>query len=205
MLPHAIKPKKDVDSFTDTLNGHHQYMLTKEEHVAAMLWLYPDTSVQNLRIDRNYFNNRHKSMRFREAAAAITDEMAPDDRADLFASLPTELRSRLLGLVDEAESKDIRTLLAYPEDSAGALMTTQFVALPANLTAAQAIDLVRKNAAEMETIYQAYAVDPHQTLLGAVSLRDLVTSPAGRTIDEIMNPKIVAVNATTFTYQPPNA
>ena len=129
------------------------------------------------------------------AAAAVTAEMAPDDRADLFAVLEVDLRTALLSAIDEPESKDIRLLLAYPEGSAGALMTTDFVALPADVTASDAIEIVRKNAEEMENIYQAFAVDPHRTLLGAVSLRDLVTSPAKRSIDEIMNPKIVAVNA----------
>ena len=128
-------------------------------------------------------------------AAAITDEMAADDRADLYALLPPDLRARLLETIDDEESRDIRQLLSYPEDSAGALMTTDFVALPATNTAAEAIDLVRSSAAEMETIYIAYAVDPHGTLLGAVSLRDLVTSPADRTIDGIMNPNIVTVDA----------
>lgn len=127
-----------------------------------------------------------------ETAAAITDEMAPDDRADLYACLESELRSTLLARLDEEESRDIRQLLSYPEDSAGALLTTDFVALPADSTAADAIDTVREIAAEMETIYQAYAVDPNGTLLGVVSLRDLVTSPAGRRIDEIMNPNIVS-------------
>jgi magnesium transporter len=129
------------------------------------------------------------------AAVSITDEMAADDRADLYALLPADLRSRLLDAIDDEESRDIRQLLSYPEDSAGALMTTDFVALPANKTAAEAIDLIRDSAAEMETIYTAYAVDPNGTLLGAVSLRDLVTSPASRTIDAIMNPNIVSVNA----------
>ncbi len=128
-------------------------------------------------------------------AVSITDVMAADDRADLYALLPEDLRSRLLEAIDDEDSRDIRQLLSYPEDSAGALMTTDFVALPANRTAAEAIDVVRDSAAEMETIYIAYAVDPHGTLLGAVSLRDLVTSPAERTIDGIMNPHIVAVNA----------
>jgi magnesium transporter len=128
-----------------------------------------------------------------ETAAAITDEMAPDDRADLYAVLDADLRSRLLANLDEAESRDIRQLLAYPEDSAGALLTTDFVALPADATTASAIDQVRAIAAEMETIYQAYAVDPHGTLLGVVSLRDLVTSPADRKLDEILNPNIVTV------------
>jgi magnesium transporter len=130
-----------------------------------------------------------------EHAVAITALMAADDRVDLYAMLSPEMRSALLDEIDDEESRDIRQLLAYPEDSAGALMTTDFVALPAHKTAAEAIDLVRDGAAEMETIYTAYAVDPHGTLLGAVSLRDLVTSPADRTIDGIMNPNIVAVHA----------
>lgn len=129
-------------------------------------------------------------------AVDITEFMAADDRADLYGMLPKELRSRLLDAIDDEESRDIRQLLSYPEDSAGALMTTDFVALPADKTAAEAIDLVRDEAAEMETIYTAYAVDPHGTLLGAVSLRDLVTSPADRTIDAIMNPNIVSVDVT---------
>lgn len=127
-------------------------------------------------------------------AVAITACMAADDRADLYALLPADLRTRLLDAIDEDESRDIRQLLSYPEDSAGALMTTDFVALPAHKTTAEAIELVRDGAATMETIYIAYAVDPHGTLLGAVSLRDLVTSPADRTIDAIMNPNIVSVD-----------
>lgn len=130
----------------------------------------------------------------REWAITITDQMAADDRADLYAELPQNLRSSLLRDIDVEDSRDIRQLLSYPEDSAGALLTTDFVALPATTTAAEAIDLVRANAAEMETIYQAYAVDNHGTLLGVVSLRDLVTSPADRTLDEIMNPNIVTCN-----------
>jgi magnesium transporter len=127
-------------------------------------------------------------------AVSITDHMAADDRADLYAELDDELRKQLLEAIDEEDSRDIRQLLSYPEDTAGALLTTDFVALPADTTAADAIERVRTNAAEMETIYQAYAVDPHGTLLGVVSLRDLVTSPADRTIDEIMSPNIVSIN-----------
>ena len=126
-------------------------------------------------------------------AAAITGLMAADDRADLIAALSPELRASLLDQLDEEESRDIRQLLAYEEDTAGALLTTDFVALPATATSEEAIAIVRRDAQEMETIYQAYAVDPHGTLLGAVSLRDLVLSPAHRTIDELMEPNIVTV------------
>src|SRR5690606_16260335 len=70
-----------------------------------------------------------------------------------------------------------------------------YVALPANVTAQRAIELIRETAADKETIYQAYAVDQNGTLLGVVSLRDLVVSPADRTISEIMEPNIVSVQA----------
>jgi magnesium transporter len=128
-----------------------------------------------------------------DKAAAITDEMAHDDRADLYATLGEDLRTELLEALGEDESRDIRQLLSYPEDSAGALMTTDFVALPAHVTTQEAINLIRQNASGKETIYQAYAVDQNRTLLGVVSLRDLVVSPADRTIAQIMNPNIVSV------------
>jgi magnesium transporter len=128
-----------------------------------------------------------------DSAVSVTDVMAADDRADLYAQLPDELRQQLLDAIEPEESRDIRQLLSYPEDTAGALMTTDFVALSAATTAAEAIDRVRENAAEMETIYQVYAVDSHGTLVGVVSLRDLVTSPARQAINEIMNPNVVAI------------
>ncbi len=127
-----------------------------------------------------------------DKAAALTDEMAHDDRADLYATLGEDLRTELLDALGEEESRDIRQLLSYPEDSAGAIMTTDFVALPAHVSTQEAINLIRQNASDKETIYQAYAVDQNGTLLGVVSLRDLVVSPADRTIAQIMNPNIVS-------------
>jgi magnesium transporter len=130
-----------------------------------------------------------------DKAAALTDEMAADDRADLVADLSEELQTELLNTMDAEESRDVRQLLSYPDGTAGAIMTTDFVAVPAEATAAEAIDVVRDNAEKMESIYQAYAVDQNGTLLGVVSLRDLVTAPARRTIAEIMNPNMVSVGA----------
>ena len=126
-------------------------------------------------------------------AASILDAMAPDDRADLVSSLDVKLQTSLIALMSAEESKDIRKLLKFEEGTAGALMTTNFVTLRAHRTAQESVDKIRHLALEIETIYQAYAVDPHGTLLGAVSLRDLVTSPSTRSIDEIMEPNIVTV------------
>lgn len=129
------------------------------------------------------------------AATAITDVMAADDRVDMLAELQPALLNQLLDAMDAAESKDIRQLLAYEDYSAGSIMTTDYVALSANSTAEGAIEAIRVIAQEMETIYQAYAVDPTGTLLGVISLRDLVTAPKGSTLAEIMNPNIITVNA----------
>ena len=126
-------------------------------------------------------------------ATAITDAMAADDRADMLAALDTELRSRLLANLDEEESRDIRHLLTYEESSAGSIMTTDFVALAADTTSEGAIEEIRQIAQEMETVYQAYAVDPNSTLLGVISLRDLVTSAKDSTLAEIMNPNIITI------------
>src|SRR5690606_31839821 len=125
---------------------------------------------------------------------ALAEEMAADDRADLYADLGEDLRAELLGAMDAEESRDVRQLLTYPEGSAGALMTTDFVALPIGATSAQAIELVRRDAEHMETIDYAYAVDEPGSLLGVVSLRDRVTSPAARPIAEIMDPNLVSVS-----------
>jgi magnesium transporter len=129
----------------------------------------------------------------RSQAAKIADAMSADERADLFKSLPDEVRADLLARMPKDASLDVRELIRYPESSAGGLMTTDFVALDPTLTVERAIDEVRRTAEQKETIYEAYAVDPNGTLLGAVSLRDLVLARAGQPISAIMNADVISV------------
>jgi magnesium transporter len=128
-----------------------------------------------------------------EKTAEVAEAMAPDERADLVSELPEEVATSILKEMEQPEAREVRQLLAYPESTAGALMTTQFVALRADETVAESIEHVRRSAAEMETIYDAYAVDEHGTLLGVVSLRDLVLARADRRISEIMVPNVITV------------
>ncbi len=137
----------------------------------------------------------HLAEQIRDRAVAIAEAMAPDERADLFGELPEELRTALLGKMEREESRDVRQLLAYPEGSAGSIMTTAFIAVAAELTVRQAIELVRTSAEEMETIYAAYAVDPNGVLVGVVSLRDLVIAKGERTILETMEPNVISLEA----------
>jgi magnesium transporter len=129
----------------------------------------------------------------RAHAALIADAMSADERADLFHSLPDDVRADLLARMSRATSLDIRELLRYPETSAGGLMTTDYVAIDPTFTVERAIEQVRTTAAQKETIYEAYAVDPNGTLLGVVSLRDLVLARAGEPISAIMNAEVISV------------
>jgi magnesium transporter len=129
----------------------------------------------------------------RTLAARIADAMSADERADLFQALAPEVRVELLALMPRDASQDVRVLLRYPEKSAGGLMTTDYVALSPLVTVERAIEDVRRNAAQKETIYEAYAVDPNGTLLGVVSLRDLVLARAGQPISAIMDADVISV------------
>ena len=126
------------------------------------------------------------------ATADLSEEMSPDERADLIADLPDDTRAKLMASMDAGETREVRTLLAFEEGTAGRLMTTNFVALAAGLTIERAIDQVRRSASEMETIYAAFATDPNGTLLGAISLRDLVTAPPGKTVGDLMEPHVIS-------------
>lgn len=131
----------------------------------------------------------------RAVAAELADLMSADERVDLLQELDEDVRSEILARMDKEERQDVRDLIHYGESSAGGLMTTEYVTLSPELSVERAIELVRRTAEEKETIYEAFAVDPNGTLVGAVSLRDLVLAPAGKRISEIMEPDVVSVPA----------
>jgi magnesium transporter len=127
----------------------------------------------------------------RREIAFLLSDMYADDRADLFKQLPEELRENVLPALAQAEREDIRRLSAYREGTAGAAMTSEYVALPPNLSASQAIDRLREVAPDKETIYYAYVVDESRKLLGQVSLRDLIIARRETLVGDIMNEEVV--------------
>jgi magnesium transporter len=126
-------------------------------------------------------------------AADILEEMSPDDAADLVADLSDETRREILSLMERDEAAELGELLAYPEDTAGGMMTTEFVAIPANLTAEQTIDRLRELEPDAETIYYVYVTDDDGRLVGVLSLRDLIVAQPQSPIAEVMIPEPVAV------------
>jgi magnesium transporter len=123
--------------------------------------------------------------------ADVVAHMEADERADLFNRLPPERRDDLLPALAHAEREDVRRLAAYAEDTAGAIMTSDYATLTPALTAAEAIERLRREAPDKETIYQAYVVDADRCLLGGVSLRDLILARPDTPIAEIMKPEAV--------------
>jgi CBS domain-containing protein/sporulation protein YlmC with PRC-barrel domain len=129
-----------------------------------------------------------------ERAADILEEMSPDDAADLVADLSDSTRQELLGLMEADEAEELGGLLAFPEDTAGGMMTTEFVAVRADLTAGQTIERLRELEPDAETIYYVYVVDAGGQLVGVLSLRDLIVAPPSTPIGEVMIDEPVAVD-----------
>ncbi|HWA98419.1 MAG TPA: magnesium transporter [Pirellulales bacterium] len=117
--------------------------------------------------------------------------MSHDERADLVARLPHERVEQIMPLLARAEREDIRLLTAQQEGSAGAVMTSDYATLPAEATAAAALDKLRHEAPDRETIYYCYVVDEQRRLVGFVSLKDIILAPPSKRIVDIMQVDVV--------------
>ncbi|MDO5574090.1 MAG: magnesium transporter [bacterium] len=128
----------------------------------------------------------------REAANIINNLMA-DDATDLLEEMPANVVKKLLANANSETRRDINHLLRYPEDSAGSIMTVEFVDLKENLTVEQAITRIRKTGVDKETINICYVLDGQRRLLGTVSLRYLLLSDADAKIGDIMNENVISI------------
>ncbi|MDD5604838.1 MAG: magnesium transporter [Dehalococcoidales bacterium] len=127
------------------------------------------------------------------------ESMPPDDRAELLDEVPAKVARRLLKLLSDSERQTTLTLLGYQENTAGRVMTPDFIDLDFRMSVADALERVRKLAVTKETIYVAYVMDSGRKLLGTVSLKDLVLTDPEIPLSKIMteNPKTVC----TYTDQ----
>ena len=132
----------------------------------------------------------------REAANIINNLMA-DDAADLMEEMPAGLVKKLLANADPEARRDINHLLRYPEDSAGSLMTVEFVDLKENLTVQECIDRIRRIGVDKETIDTCYVLDLGRHLIGTVSLRDLLLNPPDAHVVEFMSDNFISTNTMT--------
>jgi magnesium transporter len=132
----------------------------------------------------------------RERMAHLIEKMSHDDRVDLLRRLMPRVAESLLRLVDEADRRDIATLVRQDEDTAGGLMTTDYAWLPPNITATEALERLRLQAPDRETIYYVFVLDDEHRLIGVVSLRDLILAPRHGLIKDLMETEVVTVRPT---------
>ena len=130
-----------------------------------------------------------------DALIRIVDAMEPDEAADLLGDIqPERARAVLAGLEDPDE---VRPLLLHPDDSAGGLMTSEFLALGRRMTAAEAIQAIHAWKPDAETIYYMFVVDGQRRLCGVVNLRQLIVAEPFTPIAEIMDTEVISVRAGT--------
>ena len=133
----------------------------------------------------------------RQEVLDVVDKMSPDDRARMFDELPAKVVRRLLSQLSPKERQATAILLGYGEDTAGRIMTPEYISLKENLTVAQTLERIRNQANASEVIYYLYVKDNSRRLTGIVSLRDLVVAAPDTTLAEIMTRDVVFVHTDT--------
>jgi magnesium transporter len=129
----------------------------------------------------------------KDYASEIVERMPPDEAADLIGDLETETAKEILESIEEEEAQDIQELLAHEDDTAGGLMTTEFIACPPTLKVSDAIEKFKVDASSIETVYYIFVIDEDEKLLGVTSLKDLLLSSPDIPMSDIMETKLKTV------------
>ena len=157
-------------------------ILPKE--LAAEVFVEMDSQMQQLLIEA------FSDTELRE----VMDELFMDDTVDIIDEMPATVAKRILSQTDANTRKMINQLLAYPDDSAGSIMTTEYVDLKKNMTVDAAFDRIRKIGLDTETIYTCYVTDASRRLLGIVTVKDLLLNEKTCIIGDIMDENIIFAN-----------
>ncbi len=157
-------------------------ILPKE--LAAEVFVEMDSQMQQLLIEA------FSDTELRE----VMDELFMDDTVDIIDEMPATVAKRILSQTDANTRKMINQLLAYPDDSAGSIMTTEYVDLKKNMTVDAAFDRIRKIGLDTETIYTCYVTDASRRLLGIVTVKDLLLNEKTCVIGDIMDENIIFAN-----------
>lgn len=155
-----------------------------QKDIAADVFSYMETDTQSKLI----------TLLSEKEAVDIINDMASDDAADLMDEIPANVVSRLLNKVDPEARRDINGLLNYPDDSAGSIMTTEYMDLKEENTIEDAIRKIKREYDDKETIDICFVTDKSRKLIGTVKLKDLVLNDEDKLIKEIMDDDIMSVN-----------
>src|SRR5215470_13162634 len=127
--------------------------------------------------------------------AALLNELPPDDRTDFLQELPSNVVRELIKLLNTEERKVALSLLGYPENSVGRLMTPDYVYVYENNTVAEVLDTIRRKGKDSETIDVIYVINKIGELIDDIRIREFLLAPPGQRVSEIMDERYIALNA----------
>ena len=154
-------------------------MLKKD--TAAEIFAELDADLQNIIV--SHLSDREMG--------AILEELATDDAVDMLEEMPASVVKKILKNATPETRAELNRYLAYPENSAGSVMTSEFIDLRRDMTCAQAVERIRRTGLDKETVYVAYVTDSKRILQGVVPLKALLFSSPEQTIDEIMDESVI--------------
>lgn len=179
----------DIADVIESLPSHLQAiafrLLAKDEAIAV--YEYLDTPVQEALLE----DFKHPEV------LDIINQMSPDDRVRLLDEMPAKVVRQLFHHLSPEEREATALLLGYKPETAGRIMTTEYVSFKEDMTAQQALERVRQVAAAIETIYTLYVTDASRRLTGILSLRDLVVARPGQLLRDIMTRDVICVHTDT--------
>ena len=124
----------------------------------------------------------------------VIDKLFMDDTVDIIEEMPSNVVKRILRTVSDKDRKTINEILNYPDDSAGSIMTTEFVDLKENMTVEQAFEKIKKIGLKKETVYNCYILDKNRKLLGVIDIKNLLVAERNQKLTELMDTNVITVN-----------
>jgi len=195
--------QKNFQQLIEELNGLHEADLAEyfkeldgDERIILFRFLKKDLAAR-------VFSYMEKEEQM-DLINAITDHslrdllagLAFDDKIDLLEEMPANVAKKILQNVSKDERKIINQFLKFPENSAGSIMTIEYVDLKEHYTVGYALDHIRKTGVNKETIYTCYVIDGNRHLRGTVSLKDIIMADTDITVGELMEEKTISVQTT---------
>ncbi|MGM7700932.1 magnesium transporter [Pseudalkalibacillus sp. Hm43] len=193
--------REDIDQFREQFLDMHPYDQTRlftdlEEELRMRIYRYlsPEEMAEifekiEIEDTKDYLFEMQPFY-----AAEMLGEMYADDAVDVLNDLEAEQLASYLTIMDDEAAQEIKDLLHYEEKTAGSIMTTEFVSIRAHQTVIEAMQILRKEAPDAETIYYVFVVDEHKKLAGVISLRDLIIAEETTLVSDVMNDRVVSIS-----------
>ncbi|QLK85652.1 magnesium transporter [Staphylococcus sp. 17KM0847] len=194
---------EDIDAFRDEFLEMHsydqsEYFEESNDDIRQKMYQYLSPEevsdfFENLEIDESEYEDLFEEMNA-TYASHVLQHMSYDNAVDILNELSKRKVASLLMLMDRDEAKEIKALLHYEEDTAGGIMTTEYISLTINTPVHEALMRVKEQAPDAETIYIIFVVDEDKKLVGVLSLRDLIVAENDAYIEDIMSERIISAN-----------